>query len=509
MVYPKELNINNPGLFFKEKNSSGCSLKRRTAAAVLQREEQQRLFFFKRRTAAAVLLQRRTAAAVLLKEEQQRLFFLEKNSHRRKKNPAVAWGQRTRNQFATNKKKKMGFLTLFEVAVMPNLQILLISGLGAFMSTDYCNLLGLDARKSLNKIVFIIFIPSLMFSSLAKTVTLQDIISWWFMPVNIGLTFLIGGILGWILVKLLKPKPYLEGLVIATCSSGNLGNLLLIVVPAICNEKGSPFGDRETCKSVGLSYASYSMALGGFYLWTYTYHLIRTSAAKFKAEEEEDASKPPNRDLETFLLKDEVVAVFPTSTKSVETLPIVSQEESSSSSWNKLIGVLGQLVKELLSPPTIASILGFMFGAITFLRNLIIGSDAPLRVIQDSIKLLGDGTIPCMTLILGGNLIQGLRSSRIKAWIIVGVVLVRFVMLPAIGIWLVKAAATLGFLPPDPLYHFVLMVQYTLPPAMTIGTMTQLFDVGQEECSVLSLWTYLVAAIAVTFWSTIYMSILS
>jgi hypothetical protein len=42
----------------------------------------------------------------------------------------------------------------------------------------------------------------------------------WFMPVNIGFTFLIGGILGWILVKILRPKPYLEGLVIATCSSG-------------------------------------------------------------------------------------------------------------------------------------------------------------------------------------------------------------------------------------------------------------------------------------------------
>lgn len=40
------------------------------------------------------------------------------------------------------------------------------------------------------------------------------------MPVNIGLTFLFGGILGWILVKILRPKPYLEGLIIATCSSG-------------------------------------------------------------------------------------------------------------------------------------------------------------------------------------------------------------------------------------------------------------------------------------------------
>ena len=160
----------------------------------------------------------------------------------------------------------MGFWTLFEVASMPILQILLISILGAFMATEYLNLLPADARKSLNKIVFMVFTPSLMFANLSKTVTLQDIISWWFMPVNIGLTFLFGGILGWVVVKILRPKPHLEGLIIATCSSGNLGNLLLIIVPAICNEDGSLFGERSTCSSVGLSYASFSMALGGFFI---------------------------------------------------------------------------------------------------------------------------------------------------------------------------------------------------------------------------------------------------
>lgn len=41
------------------------------------------------------------------------------------------------------------------------------------------------------------------------------------------------------------------------------------------------------------------------------------------------------------------------------------------------------------------------------------------------------------------------------------------------------------------------------------GTMTQLFDVAQEECSVLFLWTYLVAALALTGWSMVYMWILS
>lgn len=52
----------------------------------------------------------------------------------------------------------------------------------------------------------------------------------------------------------------------------------------------------------------------------------------------------------------------------------------------------------------------------------------------------------------------------------IAVIVVRYMILPGLGIGVVKAAAYLGLLPSDPLFHFVLMVQYTLPPAMNIGT---------------------------------------
>lgn len=50
------------------------------------------------------------------------------------------------------------------------------------------------------------------------------------MPVNVGLTFLIGGILGWILVKLLKPNLKVEGLIIAACSSGSIASKLFCML---------------------------------------------------------------------------------------------------------------------------------------------------------------------------------------------------------------------------------------------------------------------------------------
>ncbi|CAB4318363.1 unnamed protein product [Prunus armeniaca] len=413
----------------------------------------------------------------------------------------------------------MGFWTLLEVACMPTFQVLIISVLGAFMATEYWNLLPADARRSMNKVVFVVFTPSLVFASVAKTITFEDIISMWFMIVNVGLTFLFGGILGWILVKIVRPKPYQEGLVMAACSSANLGNLPLILIPAICEEDGNPFGDHSVCKRVGLSYVSFSMALGGFFIWTYSYQLIRTSAMKWKAlqaiEAAEEASKNPNSDLdaegETPLLKgeDEEQGSIVVSSNGSRNQEAIVADESDVPFSRKVVAFVKQLLHELLAPPTVAAIVGFFIGSIPFLKKLIIGDSAPLRVIEDSITQLGNGTIPCITLILGGNLIQGLRKSTIKIPIIIGVIIVRYVVMPVIGIGIVIGASKVGFLPSDPLFHFVLMVQFTLPPAMNIGTMTQLFDVAEAECSVIFLWTYLVAALALTIWSTVYMWLLS
>jgi len=68
------------------------------------------------------------------------------------------------------------------------------------------------------------------------------------------------------------------------------------------------------------------------------------------------------------------------------------------------------------------------------------------------------------------NLRAGLRKSGLKRTVIIAIVCIRFVILPLIGIAVVHAAYGVGFLSHDPLYRYVLMVQFALPPAMNIGT---------------------------------------
>lgn len=37
--------------------------------------------------------------------------------------------------------------------------------------------------------------------------------------------------------------------------------MLLIIIPAVCKESGSPFGDPDVCNDHGVAYASLSMAV--------------------------------------------------------------------------------------------------------------------------------------------------------------------------------------------------------------------------------------------------------
>ncbi|KAL3344287.1 hypothetical protein AABB24_023622 [Solanum stoloniferum] len=396
----------------------------------------------------------------------------------------------------------MAFVELFVVALVPVLKTLIITAVGLFLALERINLLGSTARHHLNNLVFYIFTPALVASSLAETVTSSNIVSLWFMPVNILLTFIIGSVLGWILVKITKTPIHLHGLVISCCSAGNLGNLLLIIIPAVCEEKNSPFGDSVTCSTNGKAYASLSMAVGAVYIWTYIYNMIRASGSQHNNTSTQVPELPPmDMDHESQLA-----------------LPLIAYQTTHDHHQGHVVKKMKQHIKiwterikfkMLFAPSTIATIVGILIGVSSLLRKLIIGNEAPLHVIDSSASMLGEAAIPAMTLIVGANLLKGLKKSEVGVWIVIGIQVIRYVALPLSGICVVKVARHFGLVRSDSLYQFVLLLQYALPSAMTIGTITQLFEVGESECSVIMLWNYALASVALTLWTTYYMWILS
>jgi predicted permease len=121
---------------------------------------------------------------------------------------------------------------------------------------------------------------------------------WWYMPVNLLLTFFIGGFFGWIVVKITTPR-HLSGLVIENCVAGNIGNLLLIIILAICEQKASPFEDVGVCMDYGMAYASFYMEIKAIYIWSIVYNIVRSSLYQRDKETQIEArieEKIPRKD---------------------------------------------------------------------------------------------------------------------------------------------------------------------------------------------------------------------
>ncbi|KAJ8764025.1 hypothetical protein K2173_004910 [Erythroxylum novogranatense] len=410
----------------------------------------------------------------------------------------------------------MRFLDLFLVALVPVLKVLLLTALGLFLAIDRIGLLGTDARQHLNKLVFYVFSPAIVFSQLAETITSHNLVELWFMPVNVALTFILGSALAWILIKITRIPPRLHSIVIGCCSAGNLGNLPLIIVPALCKESDSPFGDSTVCTTYGKAYVALSMAVGAICLWTYVYTIMRMYADKNGSYT--NALPDDENNYTEALLDDALPGDENNYTEALlDDAPPAGTSIATSGKKATFIGRTFERVKKLtgninlkrvFAPSTIAAALGFVIGTVSPIRKVMIGESAPLHVLDSSISLIGDAVIPCMTLIVGANLLRGFKRSGVGLRVIVGVIMVRYVFLPVIGIGVVKGAYHFGIVGSDSLYLFVLLLQYALPPALNMGVLVQLFKASESECSVIMMWTYVVATFSLTLWCTFYMWLL-
>ncbi|KAL2576823.1 hypothetical protein AAZV13_16G095600 [Glycine max] len=376
----------------------------------------------------------------------------------------------------------MKFWDLFFVALMPVLETLLITLLGLLIATQRFNLLrSVEARNYLNNLVFYIFTPALLVADLAETITFNRLVEMWFLLVNIFLTLVVGSILGWMLNKIAKTPKHLRGLVNGCCTAGNLGNMLLIIVPAVCEQSSSIFGDSSTCSTYGQAYAAFSTGVGTVFIWTYLFIVMDTSTDKSTKKEINSDSVicsagtlerfPPNI-TESLLTSTDSVSIDDLSIQPDHELPYDNNGRKTpildniTSSITKCMGYVK--VETVFTPSTIAVIIGFAIGAISPIKKLVVGDSAPFRVIISSASLVGEATIVSMTLVVGANLLNGLKKSGISIFLIIGIMVVRFIISPILGILIVKAAYYWGFIGSYSLYQFVLMLQYALPPATIV-----------------------------------------
>lgn len=399
------------------------------------------------------------------------------------------------------------------IAVLPIAKVFTICFAGFLMASKRLNILPAEGRKLLNGLVFTLLLPCMIFSQLGQAISLDKMKEWWFIPVNVLLGSISGSLIGFIIATLIPPPyPYFKFTVVQI-GIGNIGNVPLVLISALCRDKSNPFGDSNICATSGTAYISFGQWVGAIILYAYVYHMLGPPPEFDSFKKEDDSclpiKAPPNECNDT---PDQQLSI-----------PLVTHDqvdvESSNASVLKGAEVINflvslfikllKLVKQSLQPPIVASILAMVLGTVPFLKRLIFTSDAPLFFLTDSCSILGQAMIPCILLALGGNLADGPASSKLGVRTTVAIVFARLVLVPPLGLGTVMLADKLGFLPAgDKMFRFVLLLQHTMPTSVMAAAMANLRGCGKEAAAVL-FWVHIFAVFTMAGWILLYLNILS
>ncbi|KAI8015647.1 Protein PIN-LIKES 6 [Camellia lanceoleosa] len=385
-----------------------------------------------------------------------------------------------------------------KIAVLPIAKVFAICFLGFLLA--FFNILPANGRKLLNGLVFSLLLPCLIFSQLGQAITSEKMIEWWFIPFNVVLATISGSLIGLVVASIVRPPYPLFKFTIIQIGIGNIGNVPLVLIGALCRDKSNPFGESAKCAEDGTAYISFGQWVGAIVLYTYVFDMLAPpSEGSFDIEDMNIPIKNPPKE------------------STPEQDPLLTQEvvptNSDAPKKGRIKDFLDFLyeklkLKQILQPAIIASILAMVIGCVPFLKRLIFTTDAPLYFFTDSCTILGGAMIPCILLALGGNLVDGPGSSKLGLRTTAAIIFGRLVLVPPTGLGIVMLADKLGFLPPgDKMFRFVLLLQHTMPTSVLSGAVANLRGCGREAAAVL-FWVHIFAVLSMAGWIVLYLHIL-
>ncbi|KAJ9544740.1 hypothetical protein OSB04_024447 [Centaurea solstitialis] len=388
-----------------------------------------------------------------------------------------------------------------KIAVLPIAKVFTMCFLGFLMASKYVNILPASGRKLLNGLVFSLLLPCLIFSQLGQAITYEKMIQWWFIPFNVVLATLSGSLIGFLVACIVRPPyPYFK-FTIVHIGIGNIGNVPLVLIAALCRDKSNPFGDSAKCTQDGNAYISFGQWVGAIILYTYVFQMLAPPpGGSFDIEDSKLPVKVPVK-----------------GSNPPEEVPLLTQEPETVDEDPPRVGTIKSFMKfvyeklklkQIIQPPIIASILAIVIGTIPFLKGLIFTPDAPLYFFTDSCLILGDAMIPCILLALGGNLTDGPGSSKLGLKTTAAIIFGRLVLVPPAGLAIVTFADKLGILPPDDkMFKFILLLQHSMPTSVLSGAVASLRGCGREAAAIL-FWVHIFAIISMAGWIVLYLNIL-
>ncbi|KAL0343405.1 UNVERIFIED_CONTAM: protein PIN-LIKES 2 [Sesamum angustifolium] len=431
------------------------------------------------------------------------------------------------------------------LSILPLLKLICLTVIGLILGHPKTQLIPKATFKLLSKLVFALFLPCLIFIHLGEAITLKNFVRWWFIPVNVLLSTVIGCVLGLLVAKICRPSPEYFRFTIIMTAFGNTGNLPLAIVGSVCHSAENPFGPE--CHKTGTAYVSFAQWVAVLLVYTLVYHMMEPPMEYYEVIEDGteireqvstndlsrpllvEAEWPGMEDRETEHCKTPLIArVFQSaSSLSQSSIPepdsLEERDPATAPRSPKSLRCLAepQMVRRIrivaektpllhiLQPPTFATLLAFFVGMVPPVKSVVYGDDAPLSFITDSLEILAGAMVPSVMLVLGGMLAEGPTESRLGIRTTIGIVVARLLVLPLVGMAVVYLADKSKFLiPGDQMYRFVLLLQYTTPSAILLGAVASLRGYAVREASALLFWQHVFAVFSLAIYVIIYFKML-
>ncbi|GLJ09383.1 hypothetical protein SUGI_0108090 [Cryptomeria japonica] len=429
-------------------------------------------------------------------------------------------------------------------SVVPLLKLLCLSSIGLVLAHPKMKLIPRETFELLSKLVFALFLPCLIFTELGKSVTLENMREWWFIPVNVMISTAIGCILGYLVALICRPPPQFFRFTVVMTGFGNTGNLPIAIIGSVCHTNDHPFGQH--CNTTGVAYVSFAQWVAVILVYTFVYHMLEPPEefyeivpedGEIEREEISDATVPllfeaewPGmHHKETEHCKTPFIArIFRSMSGNVEynSAELGRHEEEGLAEGGspksvrclmepkvvRKVRIVAERtpIQHILQPPTIASLLAIIVGMVPQLRSFLFQEDAPLSFFTDSLQIMAAAMVPSVMLVLGGLFAEGPVKSELGIRTTIGIIFTRLVLLPIVGIGVVALAGKLNIVVSgDKMFTFVLLLQYTTPSAILLGAMASLRGYGPKEASALLFWQHIFALFSLSIYVTVYFKLLN
>lgn len=328
------------------------------------------------------------------------------------------------------------FLELLPYSCKAVISIFLAALAGAFLIR--AKILNKASLKVIGQLILYILLPCLLFHKIAASVSWAKLQEYWVLPLTCVVYIVSGLALGWITVRICKPRKEIREAAIAAIAFNNSGYIPISLIAAVTAVfpvfAGDPLAGDKAVALIAIYLICYSPLL-----WTVGYSLV---------------------------------------------------------SGRKLSEIS---LSKLFPPPVIGMLTGLGVGVTAPLQELFCSPDGLLHPAYQAAGMIGGATIPCVLILFGGCLASGPGRGAVNKRTIFSVILIKLIAFPAIAIVYVLLLRHLGALPANMLASVILVLEAGSPPANNLVVMAAISRPEIEESlSTIIFWTYLCSIFTLT-----------